>query len=828
MSDQHCPCDEWRHPAELCIHAGLDHIPRQIAGFAEFRRALLAEIQKHPPLAAWRVRSADDLGVMLLEMWAYVCDVLAFYDEVIANEAYVRTAQLRPSVRKLVNLLGYVPHPAVAASVLLAAIAEGRQPLSLPAGTAFRSQAFDAEPPQIFELDHETTIHALNNQWTISPVRAKTIGVEGHDSSQLLLKPASTLLKKDDVVLLRIPQLEHTCVGTVRSVERVREQAGAPYDRVEFSPSVTIPGEALPEQIQLWRPSQTASLWNMERVDPDDPQAIEIFGAAGTIGSWSLDVEVVLDSLYRQIKPEQYLVLQGGGDFQWFRVKRIAETLMHVQPARTIQVPDENGEMRSVAVPPITTPATRLSLSTHSKHGLPAFPWDDEDRGRIIVHYGFVEAGQVTVEADSTVTADVPLSLEPTRTGRLELLAETDLPQRFLVEDRNGVGHEVGGTIDPGWQSLNLDPDAGWSSPLLRPVKVFGNVLRASRGETVACEVLGSGDASIAGQSFKLKKKPLTYTFAPTLDDERGVMSTLTVRVDGIAWKEVSSFFGVGADEGVYIVRQTDDGETLITFGDGRWGRRLPTGQNNVSASYRFGAGAKAPPAGALTQLARPVKGLTSVHNPLPASGGDNAEGADKLRSHAPRSALILGRAVSVDDFQAVAAGLPGVRAVRAEWRWDGTRQTAVVKLWYVGEPGIVAKVRKQLRQLADPTVAIDVEPAQPQPLRLIFAIEIDPRHDEDVVLTAVRLELMNPATGLLVPERIGIGRPLFRSRLFESVLAVPGTLAVTDIQYDRSPFAGAVSFADIGLKQDAGRYFDLEAGALVLNGREDFPGGLR
>ena len=44
---------------------------------------------------------------MLLEMWAYVSDVLGFYDERIANETYLRTAHRRPSLRRLVELLGY-------------------------------------------------------------------------------------------------------------------------------------------------------------------------------------------------------------------------------------------------------------------------------------------------------------------------------------------------------------------------------------------------------------------------------------------------------------------------------------------------------------------------------------------------------------------------------------------------------------------------------------------------------------------------------------------------------------------------------------------------
>ena len=187
-----CPCDKLIHPPGLVIPAGLDIIPRQIASFPEFRRAMLAAIRSQDALINWRARGEvehaaslfrDDLGIMLLEMWAYVCDALAFYDEVIAHEAYLRTARLRSSLRRLVDLLGYVPSPAVAASVKLALFAEGRQPVTIPAGTAFRSGSFDvehaaslfrSEQPQIFELGSDATIHPLTNKWTVEPARPET------------------------------------------------------------------------------------------------------------------------------------------------------------------------------------------------------------------------------------------------------------------------------------------------------------------------------------------------------------------------------------------------------------------------------------------------------------------------------------------------------------------------------------------------------------------------------------------------------------------------------------------------------------------------------
>ena len=42
--------------------------------------AMLAAIRQYPALNRWRARGDDDFGIMLLEMWAYIADVQAFYD----------------------------------------------------------------------------------------------------------------------------------------------------------------------------------------------------------------------------------------------------------------------------------------------------------------------------------------------------------------------------------------------------------------------------------------------------------------------------------------------------------------------------------------------------------------------------------------------------------------------------------------------------------------------------------------------------------------------------------------------------------------------------
>lgn len=843
-----CVCFPVEHPAPLAIAAGLSRIPRQIAGFAEFRRAMLAAIPQFPALSRWRARGEDDFGIMLLEMWAVVADAQAFYDETIANEAYLRTARRRPSLRRLAGLLGYLPHPAVAASVTLAALAEGRRSILLPRGLAFRSAAFDGQPPQVFELDADTSIHPLNSRWSLAPPVPKTLG--GTDSNatltfgQLLLMPDS-VLRKNNWVLIQVGGSQgQTQLSTVTQVSDIVSQDGGKCKQVDFNPALALPGNTDPAEVQLSKAAQAGSLWKIKLSSGVPPRKDDFLtqttgrGLSRTTQSGLTDESgfesqtgnpatidgnmVILDGLYRTITAGKYVILDKLGERRWYQVIENQETMMTVSPATTTTVTDANDNEVPLAVPAVTALATRLVLDAAvndaSRKGGNS-DWDDDDATAIVLHYGLVSAGTVTKAAQTEVAASDELAVD----GRVETSVDSTTPTAFLVQDMDEQGYEVDAALDAGTGQLTLGQNAGWTTPLKLPVTLYGNLIRASRGETVAGEILGSGDASAANQRFVLKKNPLTYTASPTADNEQGVASSLTVYVDGILWQEVPNFYGVGSQEQVYIVHRDDDETATVIFGDGRRGARLPSGTNNVTATYRFGAGRAAPPAGGITQLAKPLKGLTGIKSPLAATGGDDAEPADNLRQYAPASALLLGRAVSLPDMQAVAAGVPGVRAATVNWRWNQNQQRPVVQVWYIGDAAIAGDVGQALRRLTDPTTPIAVDVALPQPLTLSMDIAIDARYLEDDVLPQIRAALMDCATGLLAPERIGIGQPLFRSRVFEAVMAVEGTAAVQGLLVESEGIA--TPWSAYALMPPAGGYFDAEQGGLFLNGKESDSG---
>ena len=281
------------------------------------------------------------------------------------------------------------------------------------------------------------------------------------------------------------------------------------------------------------------------------------------------------------------------------------------------------------------------------------------------------------------------------------------------------------------------------------------------------------------------------------------MVSTLTVWVDGLQWTEAQSFFGHGPGAQIYVVRQDDEGASTVTFGDGVRGARLPTGSGNVVASYRFGAGAASPPAGSITQIAKPVAGLAKVISPVASGGGADAEGADSIRTLAPRSALLLGRAISIEDFEVAALTTPGVITAHADWSWENVRQRPVVKVWVVGGAGVAGTVAERLVAISEPDTPIDCEEATAVSATLTIDLELDPARVATAVLASVQDALLGN-DGWLLPANLGIDQPLLRSPLLAFLLSITGVIGVRGIHWNGSPLIG------YGVAPGVGSYFDL------------------
>jgi hypothetical protein len=116
MSHEEQCSEPLRFPRAVDNRPALPRIDRRIGSYADIREALLRWRDLAPELAGWTHRGADDPGVALLECTAILGDILTFYQQLYANECYLRTATWRDSVAELVRLTGYRLAPAIAAA----------------------------------------------------------------------------------------------------------------------------------------------------------------------------------------------------------------------------------------------------------------------------------------------------------------------------------------------------------------------------------------------------------------------------------------------------------------------------------------------------------------------------------------------------------------------------------------------------------------------------------------------------------------------------------------------------------------------------------------
>jgi predicted phage baseplate assembly protein len=322
---------------------------------------------------------------------------------------------------------------------------------------------------------------------------------------------------------------------------------------------------------------------------------------------------------------------------------------------------------------------------------------------------------------------------------------------------------------------------------------LLANIVEATQGETVKDEVLGSGNGA-AFQAFKLKKSPLTYLPAEDAEGVSAVDSALLVTVNGVRWNEKPTLFDSPPDGQEYTAVQDDDEKTSVTFGDGVFGARPPTGKDNIRARYRKGIGTSGNvEIGGIQQLIDSSPGVQKVTNPQAAFGGADRESVDKVRTNAAASLSTFGRAVSAADYAALALSYPGVAKASAAWvNRDWTTLKALdhpyVQLVVATsdqqplaeQPTFAAKLRSFLDRRRDPNVSLRITDFVPIHMQLVASVEIDEAFPQQATIAKVQTAL-NPAVnpdgtiGFFAFERLSFGESLHLSAVYAQLQSVPG-----------------------------------------------------
>lgn len=105
-----CPVDFDCAPISDCPPDGLDEpaLDYLARDYASFRQMLIDLVAQRNP--AWTERSPADIGMALLELFAYEGDHLSYFQDAVANEAFLDTARQRVSAKRHAKLVDYDMH----------------------------------------------------------------------------------------------------------------------------------------------------------------------------------------------------------------------------------------------------------------------------------------------------------------------------------------------------------------------------------------------------------------------------------------------------------------------------------------------------------------------------------------------------------------------------------------------------------------------------------------------------------------------------------------------------------------------------------------------
>jgi hypothetical protein len=787
---------------------GLSAITFRPGAYADFRAAQIAGLSTapHPALARLRTRDADDFTIALIDAWAVTLDVLSFYQERLANEAYLATAIERRSLIEQSRLIGYHLRPGVAAGTDLVFVLE--QPpgaettvpgVTIEPGSRVQSVPGPGEAPVTFETTAPLDARVA---WNALAPRQSVFRPPQNGDTGLWLAGIQTGLKTGDAVLIKS---NVTVSGQPAEYKSFRKLTGVSPDAtsgrtyISFAPALAMAAGATAQAHAVFAFRARTSLfgWNaphpslLSKLPPDPPNAV---ATAGT-KDWVFTIDrtnrkVTLDGAQEGWGPGSWLALTlptgvvevysitaaVDDGMSRYAVSGKATTLTLTTGTNLIWFESQyrataaygRSETLPLAEAPITTPVMGDTIELANRpEPLP--------EGRRVMLRG--RRAQAILSLDVTLTDNQGGTLALPQGSRVTVLTAPEVsagnPAEVIVRLR-GEGGFAGMTTMPA-TGLGYTPADKSSEIVAEPAIVrtcgttdethaaitfedalihcydrattmlHANVAPATHGETTE-EVLGDGQAHVPHQRFALKDGPVTHVAAAT---DSGTASTIELRVGDVQWREVPTLYQAGPTDRVFETRLSDEGRTIISFGDGVRGARLPTGRNNIVASYRKGLGrAGSVKAGALTTaLDRPL-GFKDVFNPLNATGGDDAETLENARVNAPITTLTLGRVVSLQNYEDFARSFAGIARAKVDYLWDGEARR--ILLTVAGPDGALIEtggvthtaLLAALRRFGDPLVRLQLAGYRPALFRLWLRVKVHADYEDKAVLAGVEAAL--------------------------------------------------------------------------------------
>lgn len=150
--------------------------------YTAIRNDLISLIPYFSP--SWTSRDASDFGIVLIELFSYMGDVLNHYIDRSANEAFITKASQRENVLLLARLLSYIPTESTASTVTLTFQNSTGSPITVPALTKVATTTVTSASSSqiIFETNSAVIVPAkvgtVNGSVTVKATQGTTVSNE--------------------------------------------------------------------------------------------------------------------------------------------------------------------------------------------------------------------------------------------------------------------------------------------------------------------------------------------------------------------------------------------------------------------------------------------------------------------------------------------------------------------------------------------------------------------------------------------------------------------------------------------------------------------------
>ncbi len=465
------------------------------------------------------------------------------------------------------------------------------------------------------------------------------------------------------------------------------------------------------------------------------------------------------------------------------------------------------------------------------------FPeWTDRsenDLGRMLLE-SFAYVGDVLLYYQDRIANEAFLSTAVERRSVIDLLsligytlatpapASADLTLTIPNDSTESVVIEVGAVFTtkalPGKPAVEFIywPD-GHSALEISRNGEGGNIsqsLKVINASLIQNEVLMLNTSSEeANQTFRLKQRPVLLP-----RDSESQTTYLRVEVGSgdqfTLWDRQETLLYSLSNSPHFTVQINENDEAEIIFGDGTYGQ-IPLLDSTIRATYLIGGG----PIGNVdpNTITKVKSGVTTasggkvsieVTNEKSASGGADRESIENARQQAPGVFRSRQRAVTQEDYVALAENFPGVaRAITISAAWNYVDLYVVAAGNFDLTQDLHDKLLAYFEKKRMVTTLVNVRSPVFVWLHITVNVGVEPTFYREDVERRVEEAL----AVLLDIDRLDFGKTFYLSKIYEAVEAVPGTdfAEVTQFQGTNSstPPAEEAKVVDSQIRLDSGEF---------------------